>query len=169
MSKGEPKKLKGIVSISSEDFISKDNQNEKSTTNNNKSQKIAQNTPKPKTQSIKKNNNNKQASSSSSKALQLPDSFFEQILDCEFILKEKFEVKTFYELINLYSSAINFYESIKDPRFITYNQSLNLLFSMPEVKKFMEGKKSLTKKEKINDIEKRMLQSEKKNNKRKSK
>ena len=33
---------------------------------------------------------------------------------------------------------------------------------MPEVKKFMEGKKSLTKKEKINDIEKRMLQSEKK-------
>jgi hypothetical protein len=33
---------------------------------------------------------------------------------------------------------------------------------MPQVKKFMEGKKSLTKKEKINDIEKRMLQSEKK-------
>ena len=33
---------------------------------------------------------------------------------------------------------------------------------MPEVKKFMEGKKSLTKKEKISDIEKRMLQSEKK-------
>jgi hypothetical protein len=33
---------------------------------------------------------------------------------------------------------------------------------MPEVKKFMEGKKSLTKKEKIKDIEKRMLQSEKK-------
>ena len=162
MSKGEPKKLKGIVSISNEDFISKDNQNEKSTTNNNKSQKITQNTPKPKTQSIKKNNNNKQASSSSSKALQLPDSFFEQILDCEFKLKEKFEVKTFYELINLYSSAINFYESIKDPRFITYNQSINLLFSMPEVKKFMEGKKSLTKKEKINEIEKLMLQSEKK-------
>ena len=54
MSKGEPKKLKGIVSISNEDFISKDNQNEKSTTNNNKSQKITQNTPKPKTQSIKK-------------------------------------------------------------------------------------------------------------------
>ena len=54
MSKGEPKKLKGIVSISSEDFISKDNQNGKSTTNNNISQKITQNTPQPKTQSIKK-------------------------------------------------------------------------------------------------------------------
>ena len=33
---------------------------------------------------------------------------------------------------------------------------------MSEVKKLMEGKKSLTKKEKINDIEKRMIQSEKK-------
>ena len=162
MSKEEPKKLKGIVSISSEDYMSKENQNEKNTTNNNNNQKLTPNTSPSKTQQIKKSNNNRQTSSSSSKSLQLPDSFFEQILDYEFKLKEKFEVKTFYELINLYSSAIKFYESIKDPRFMTYNQSLNLLFSMPEVKKFMEGKKILTKKEKINDIEKRMLQSEKK-------
>ena len=160
MTKKEPVKLKGIVSISSEDFISRDNQNEKNNSNNNNTQKITVNRAK-KPQSNKKNNNNKQASSTS-KSIQLPDNFFEQILDYEFKLKEKFDPKTFYELINLYSSAIKFYESIKDPRFITYNQSLNLLFSMPEVKKFMEGKKSLTKKEKINDIEKRMLQSEKK-------
>ena len=162
MTKKEPVKLKGIVSIRSEDFISRDNQNEKKNSNNNNNQKITVNISK-KPQSNKKNNNNKQASSSSSsKTIQLPDNFFEQILDYEFKLKEKFDPKIFYELINLYSSAIKFYESIKDPRFITYNQSLNLLFSMPEVKKFMEGKKSLTKKEKINDIEKRMLQSEKK-------
>ena len=160
MTKKEPVKLKGIVSISSEDFISRDNQNEKNNSNNNNNQKITVNTAK-KPQSNKKNNNNKQASSSS-KSIQLPDKFFEQILDYEFKLKEKFDPKIFYELINLYSSAIKFYESIKDPRFMTYNQSLNLLFSMPEVKKFMEGKNSLTKKEKINDIEKRMLQSEKK-------
>ena len=32
---------------------------------------------------------------------------------------------------------------------------------MPEVKKFLEGKKSLTKTEKKNDLEKRLLQSEK--------
>lgn len=160
MTKKEPVKLKGIVSISSEDFMSKYNQNEKKTTNNNNNKKITVNTSQ-KTQSNKKNNNNKQASSTS-KSLQLPDNFFEQILDCEFKLKEKFDPKTFYDLINLYSSAINFYERIKDPKFITYNQSLNLLFSMPEVKKYMEGKKSLTKKEKINDIEKRMLQSEQK-------
>ena len=161
MKKKEPVKLKGIVSISSEDFITRDNQNEKKTSNNNNNKKITVNTSHSKIQSTKKKSNNKQASSSS-KSIQLPDNFFEQILDCEFKLKEKFDPKTFYELINLYSSAIKFYESIKDPRFITYNQSLNLLFSMPEVKKFMEGKKGLTKKEKINDIEKRMLQSEKK-------
>lgn len=159
MSKTEQKKLKGIVSISSEDFfMNKKDKKEKSTINNNKI-----NNSQPIKKIIKQKPISKPTqSSSSSRKVQLPDNFFEQILDCEFKLKEKFDAKTFYELINLYSSAINYYESIKDPKFITYNQSLNLLFSMPEVKKFMEGKKSLTKKEKINDIEKRMLQSEKK-------
>ena len=160
MSKTEQKKLKGIVSISSEDFMAKNNQNNQNTTNNNNKQKNS--SPiKPKTQTTKKKQANK-STNSSAKSFQLPDNFFERILDCEFKIKEKFDPKTFYELINLYSSAINFYESIKDPKFITYNQSLNLLFSMPEVKKFMEGSKSLTKTEKKNDIEKRMLQSEKK-------
>ena len=160
MSKTEQKKLKGIVSISSEDFMAKNNQNNQNTTNNNNKQKNS--SPiKPKAQTTKKKQANK-STNSSAKSFQLPDNFFERILDCEFKIKEKFDPKTFYELINLYSSAINFYESIKDPKFITYNQSLNLLFSMPEVKKFMEGSKSLTKTEKKNDIEKRMLQSEKK-------
>ena len=152
------KKLKGIVSISSEDFAYMNSQkNEKPNKNNIKKKDI--NLTEPTKQVTKK----KQVtfSSSSNKSMDLPDHFFEQILDCEFKLKEKFDLKTFYELINLYNSAISFYESIKDPRFVTYNQSLNLLFSMPEVKKFMEGKKSLTKTEKKNDIEKRMLQSEK--------
>ena len=165
MSKTEQKKLKGIVSISSDDFFSMNNNNnnttEKPTINNNNNQKN-----NASTNTIKKIEKKKpkptSSSSTSSKSIQLPDNFFEQILECEFKIKEKFDPKTFYELINLYSSAINFYERIKDPKFITYNQSLNLLFSMPEVKKYMEGKKSLTKKEKINDIEKRMLQSEKK-------
>ena len=162
MSKKEQKKLKGIVSISSEDFFAKSNQkNEKSTKTNNNKKKYINSTVSNK-QTTKKNPVSKPTSSSASKSIQLPDNFFEQILNCEFKLKEKFDPKTFYELINLYSSAIKFYESIKDPKFITYNQSLNLLFSLPEVKKFMEGKKSLTKTEKKDDIEKRMLQSEKK-------
>ena len=162
MSKTEQKKIKGIVSISSDDFYSMSNKGEKPKNYNNQKIKITSTEPNKKT--VKKKPVSKPAPSSttSSRSIQLPDNFFEQILDCEFKLKEKFDVKTFYELINLYSSAINFYESIKDPRFITYNQSLNLLFSLPEVKKFMEGKKSLTKTEKIKDIEKRMLQSEKK-------
>ena len=165
MSKTEQKKLKGIVSISSDDFYSgKKQQNENEIINdtqtNNQNKKLISSEPKEKI--IKKKPISKPNHSSSSRSIQLPDSFFEQILECEFKLKEKFDAKTFYDLINLYSSAINFYESIKDPRFITFNQSLNLLFSMPDVKKYMEGTKSLTKKEKIKDIEKRMLQSEKK-------
>ena len=156
MSKTEQKKIKGIVSISSDDFYSMHNKGEKP------KNKIISTEPNKKAVKLKPVSKPIPSSKSSSRSIQLPDNFFEQILDCEFKLKEKFDAKTFYELINLYSSAINFYESIKDPRFITYNQSLNLLFSLPEVKKFMEGKKSLTKTEKINDIEKRMLQSEKK-------
>ena len=160
MSKTEPKKLKGIVSISSDDFFMNNKEKSEKRANNNNNKMVS---PEPIKKTIKQKPISKPTpSSSSSRKIQLPDNFFEQILDCEFKLKEKFDIKTFYELINLYSSAINFYESQKDPKFITYNQSLNLLFSMPEVKKFMEGKKSLTKKEKINDIEKRMLQSEKK-------
>ena len=164
MSNTEQKKLKGIVSISSEDFISNSESKNQNLLINNDNKEINTNESQPKSQTTSKKpvTKPKSTSSSSSKAFQLPDKFFEHILDCEFKLKEKFDAKTFYELINLYSSAINFYENIKDPKFITYNQSLNLLFSMPEVKKFMEGKKSLTKTEKKNDIEKRMLQSEKK-------
>ena len=167
MSKIEQKKLKGIVSISCDDFFAGSNQkNENQIINDTQinNQKIKLIYTEPNKKIINKNPFSRPTSSStsSSKSIQLPDNFFEQILDCEFKLKEKFDPKTFYELINLYSSAINFYESIKDPRFITFNQSLNLLFSMPDVKKYMEGSKSLTKTEKIKDIEKRMLQSEKK-------
>ena len=53
MSKTEQKKLKGIVSISSEDFMAKYNQSNQNTTNNNNKQKNS--SPiKPKTQTTKK-------------------------------------------------------------------------------------------------------------------
>ena len=154
MSKTEQKKLKGIVSISSDDYFAMNNQKTENQTNNNNKNNNNQKSNISSTDTTKKIVKKKPiskptpSSKSSSKNIQLPDNFFEQILECEFKIKEKFDPKTFYELINLYSSAINFYESMKDPKFITYNQSLNLLFSMPEAKKFMEGKKSLTKKEK---------------------
>ena len=90
--------------------------------------------------------------------MKLPDQFFEQILEYELQLKLKFDPKVFFELINLYSSAIKFYESIKNEKFITYNLGLNMLFSMPEVKAFMEGEKSLTKSEKKENVEKKIQQ-----------
>ena len=70
----------------------------------------------------------------------LTPEFFENILFHESSLKEKFDVQIFFELLNLYSKAIEYYESLNDKKFIIYNQALNYLFDLPEAKKFMEGK-----------------------------
>ena len=72
--------------------------------------------------------------------LGLSQEFFETILDYETNLKEKFDPKIFFELINLYSKAIKYYERLNNKKFIIYNQALNYLFELPETKKFMEGK-----------------------------
>ena len=150
-----------IVGISSEDFFhtnDKDkNTKNKKTKNNNKKPKKNLSVEKPK-KFINKKESHKQKSSSNSKSMKLPDQFFEQILEYELQLKLKFDPKVFFELINLYSSAIKFYESIKNEKFITYNLGLNMLFSMPEVKAFMEGEKSLTKSEKKENVEKKIQQ-----------
>ena len=69
----------------------------------------------------------------------LPKDFFETVLDCEVKLKEKFDMKVLQKLIDYYSLAVGYYESINDPKFMMYNQSLSLLFSQPEVKKFLAG------------------------------
>ena len=70
----------------------------------------------------------------------LTPEFFEKILYYESIIKEVFDPQVFFELINLYSKAIGYYESLNDTKFIIYNQALNYLFDLPEAKKFMEGK-----------------------------
>lgn len=80
----------------------------------------------------------------------LPDNFFEKVLQCEVRLKKGFSMSTIQELINYYSIAIEYFESIDDPRYKHYNQSLNLLLSQPEVLKQMsystkEGKVKLKK------------------------
>ena len=90
----------------------------------------------------------------------LPPEFFQKVLDCEVDLKEKFDPKIFFDLINYYSKAIEYYESISDPKFIIYNQALNFLFEQPEAKKFMEGK-DLGKEFRKKEIIKRFKQSEK--------
>ena len=70
----------------------------------------------------------------------LPPDFFQKVLDCEVDLKEKFDPKIFFELINYYSKAIEYYESISDPKFIIYNQALNFLFEQPGQKNLWKGK-----------------------------
>lgn len=155
-----------IVGISSDDFFhlntKKDNKkkDDKSKKNNKQTRKNLS-VEKPK-KFVNKKESNKQKTTSNSKSLKLPDVFFEQILEYELQLKLKFDPKVFFELINLYSSAIKFYESIKNDKFITYNLGLNMLFAMPEVKSFMDGEKNLTKTEKKENIEKKMQQSEQK-------
>ena len=83
----------------------------------------------------------------------LTSEFFENILNYEANLKEKFDAKIFFELINLYSKAIGYYESLNDDKYKIYNQALIYLFEQPEAKKFMEGKdlaKMFRKKELMN-------------------
>ena len=65
----------------------------------------------------------------------LPDDFFEQILTCEIQLKKGFSMNTLRKLINLYSKAVEYYESINDPRYHRYSKSLQLLLMQPQILK----------------------------------
>jgi len=69
----------------------------------------------------------------------LPKDFFETVLDCEVKLKQRFDMRVLQKLIDYYSIAVGYYESINDPKFMIYNQSLSLLFSQPEVKQYLTG------------------------------
>jgi hypothetical protein len=66
---------------------------------------------------------------------QLPDDFFEQILACEIQLKKGFSMNTLRKLINLYSKAVEYYESINDSRYKRYSKSLQLLLMQPQIVK----------------------------------
>ena len=160
-----------IIGISSDDFFNLNDKNKKEQKekpkNNNKKIRKNLSMEKPK-KFINKKESPKSKITSNSKSAKLPDFFFEQILELELQLKLKFDPKVFFELINLYSSAIKFYESIKDEKFMTYNLGLNMLFAMPEAKSFMDGEKTLTKTEKKENIEKKMQQSEQKITKEKA-
>ena len=160
-----------IIGISSDDFFNLNDKNKKEQKekpkNNNKKIRKNLSMEKPK-KFINKKESHKSKITSNSKSVKLPDFFFEQILELELQLKLKFDPKVFFELINLYSSAIKFYESIKDEKFMTYNLGLNMLFAMPEAKSFMDGEKTLTKSEKKENIEKKMQQSEQKITKEKA-
>ena len=65
----------------------------------------------------------------------LPDDFFEQILACEIQLKKGFSMNTLRKLINLYSKAVEYFESINDPRYMRYSKSLQVLLLQPQIVK----------------------------------
>ena len=83
-------------------------------------------------QAIKAKN---EISSGKKKVTSLPPKFFEQVLVCEIQMKKGFSMVTLQKLIKFYSQAIEYYESINDPRFQRYSKSLQLLLMQPEVMK----------------------------------
>jgi hypothetical protein len=87
----------------------------------------------------------------------LPDDFFEQILTCEIQLKKGFSMNTLRKLINLYSKAVEYYESINDPRYQRYSKSLQLLLMQPQILKQInmlspQGKIKVKKQERKKEI-----------------
>ena len=86
-------------------------------------------------QAIKTKKDLQSQKSGKSKVTSLPPNFFEQVLVCEIQMKKGFSMSTLQKLINYYSQAIEYYESINDPRFARYSKSLQLLLMQPEVMK----------------------------------
>ena len=97
----------------------------------------------------------------------LPKDFFETVIECEVKLKEEFNIKIFQKLAEYYSAAIEYYESINDPKFMVYNQNLVLLFSQPEAKKYLSGGK-IKEKLKKEKIKKKFDNCDKKKNNKKA-
>ena len=86
-------------------------------------------------QAIKTKKDLQSQKSGKTKVTSLPPNFFEQVLVCEIQMKKGFSMTTLQKLINYYSQAIEYYESINDPRFARYSKSLQLLLMQPEVMK----------------------------------
>ena len=91
----------------------------------------------------------------------LPKNFFENVLELELKLKEKFDIKILQELSKLYSTAIEYYESINSPKYLKYQENLNLLFSDPEIKRHMMGGKKIEKEEKLQEFNKKLEEESK--------
>ena len=92
-----------------------------------------------------------------SKITSLPPNFFEQVLVCEIQMNKGFSMVTLQKLINYYSQAIEYYESINDPRFARYSKSLQLLLMQPEVMKHInlqtsKGKIKVQKQERKKEV-----------------
>ena len=64
----------------------------------------------------------------------LPDNFFEKVLENEIKIKKKtFTLETIQELVTYYRTAIEYYESIDDPKYKIYRNNLTILLSQPDI------------------------------------
>lgn len=73
----------------------------------------------------------------------LPENFFEKVLDLELRIKREFNMNLLQDLINYYSTAIEYYESKEDPKYNDYQKRLNSLLAQPEIlKKISDMSKS---------------------------
>lgn len=82
---------------------------------------------------IIKNNPLKRNSNNSNK--NLPENFFERIIEYEMKLKYDFSMETLNNLIEISSAAIEFYESNDDEKYKDYQNRLNILLSQPDILK----------------------------------
>jgi len=67
----------------------------------------------------------------------LPENFFEKLVDLENKIEREFTMDLLQELINTYSTAIEYYESIEDPKYMNFTNKLNSLLSKPQILKKM--------------------------------
>ena len=122
-------------------------------------------------QAIKSKKEMQSHNSGKKKVTSLPPNFFEQVLVCEIQMKKGFSMVTLQKLINYYSQAIEYYESINDPRFARYSKSLQLLLMQPEVMKHInlqtsKGKIKVQKQERKKAVMNELHNVDKKYNKK---
>jgi hypothetical protein len=122
-------------------------------------------------QAIKTKKEMQSHNSGKKKVTSLPPNFFEQVLVCEIQMKKGFSMVTLQKLINYYSQAIEYYESINDPRFARYSKSLQLLLMQPEVMKHInlqtsKGKIKVQKEERKKAVMNELHNVDKKYNKK---
>ena len=71
----------------------------------------------------------------------LPENFFERILVLEMNIRNSFQMELLNEMIKLYTGAIEYYESLEDPRFADYQNRMEMLLSDPDILKAMNEHK----------------------------
>lgn len=78
------------------------------------------------------------------KQIQLPDNFQRQVLALETKIQEKCTVDDISNLVSLYSSAIEFYESIHDNSYIDYEKKMHQILSRKDVLAVLNPKPKAT-------------------------